>query len=185
MQLQCNTTQLNANTTQHNAMQCSARQCSVMKCNAHRIGMQLFATTPPYQTHFHGGPITLHYRHFKRHLHHLHHLRHLRHLLDQWCINNYMLYEIQPTGPAHRLATQQVKSGTTKKENQLCSGANCSNTHNTEGHSFKILRFFQVIRLCSHRFTFMLMTWKISSIFSTVTARISFPRWRHMSLTFY
>ena len=43
----------------------------------------------------------------------------------------------------------------------------------TEGHSFKTLRFFQVIRLCSHRFTFMLMTWKISSIFSTVTARIS------------
>ena len=27
---------------------------------------------------------------------------------DQWCINNYMLYEIQPTGPARRLATQQV-----------------------------------------------------------------------------
>ena len=43
---------------------------------------------------------------------------------------------------------------------------------NTEGHSFKTLRFFQVIRLCFHRFTFMLMTWKISSIFSTVTARI-------------
>ena len=43
---------------------------------------------------------------------------------------------------------------------------------NTEGHSFKTLRFFQVIRLCSHRFTFMLMTWKISSIFSTVIARI-------------
>ena len=43
---------------------------------------------------------------------------------------------------------------------------------NTEGHSFKTLRFFQVVRLCSHRFTFMLMTWKISSIFSTVTARI-------------
>ena len=44
--------------------------------------------------------------------------------------------------------------------------------YNTEGHSFKTLRFFQVIRLCSHRFTFMLMTWKISSIFSTVTAHI-------------
>ena len=29
-------------------------------------------------------------------------------LSDQWCINNYMLYEIQPTGPARRLATQQV-----------------------------------------------------------------------------
>ena len=42
----------------------------------------------------------------------------------------------------------------------------------TEGHSFKTLRFFQVIRLCSHRFTFILMTWKISSSFSTVTARI-------------
>ena len=57
----------------------------------------------------------------------------------------------------------------------------------TEGHSFKTLRFFQVIRLCSHRFTFMLMTWKISSIFSTVTAsnrgghsaknRRNFPDW--------
>ena len=44
--------------------------------------------------------------------------------------------------------------------------------NNTEGNSFKTLWFFQVIRLCSHRFTFMLMTWKISSIFSTVTARI-------------
>ena len=44
---------------------------------------------------------------------------------------------------------------------------------NTEGHSFKTLRFFQVIRLCSHRLTFMLMTWKISSIFSTVISRIS------------
>ena len=32
--------------------------------------------------------------------------------------------------------------------------------------------FFQVIRLCSHRLTFTLMTWKISSIFSTVIARI-------------
>ena len=42
----------------------------------------------------------------------------------------------------------------------------------TEGHSFKTLGFFQVIRLCSHSFTFMLMTWKISSIFSIVTARI-------------
>ena len=41
-----------------------------------------------------------------------------------------------------------------------------------EGHSFKTRRFFQVIRLCSHRFTFMLMTWKIASIFSTVIARI-------------
>ena len=43
---------------------------------------------------------------------------------------------------------------------------------NTEGHSFKTLRFFQVIRLCSHHMTFMLMTWKISSIFSTVIAHI-------------
>ena len=42
----------------------------------------------------------------------------------------------------------------------------------TEGHSFKTLRFFLVIRLCSHHMTFMLMTWKISSIFSTVIARI-------------
>ena len=42
--------------------------------------------------------------------------------------------------------------------------------NNTEGHSFKTLRFFQVIRLCSHRLTFMLMTWKMSSIFSTVIA---------------
>jgi hypothetical protein len=42
--------------------------------------------------------------------------------------------------------------------------------YNTEGHSFKTLRFFQVIGLCSHRFTFMSMTWKISSIFSTVIA---------------
>ena len=33
-------------------------------------------------------------------------------------------------------------------------------------------RFFLVIRLCSHRMTFMLMTLKISSIFSTVIARI-------------
>ena len=31
----------------------------------------------------------------------------------------------------------------------------------------KTLRFFQVIRLCSHYMTFMLMTWKISSIFNT------------------
>ena len=44
---------------------------------------------------------------------------------------------------------------------------------NTECHSFRTLRFFQVIRLCSHRMTFMLMTWKISSIFCTVIARIS------------
>ena len=42
--------------------------------------------------------------------------------VDQYCINNNMLYEIQPTRPA--------QSGTTKKENQLCSGANCSSTHN-------------------------------------------------------
>ena len=41
-------------------------------------------------------------------------------------ITCYMKYS--PPGPARRLATQQV--GTTKKENQLCSGANCSNTHN-------------------------------------------------------
>ena len=44
---------------------------------------------------------------------------------------------------------------------------------NTECHSFKTLRFFQVIRLCSHRMTFMLITWKISSIFSTVIAHIT------------
>ena len=50
--------------------------------------------------------------------------------------------------------------------------SNLSEIHNTEGHSFKTRRFFQVIRLCSHRFTFMLMTWKFSSIFSTVIARI-------------
>ena len=30
-------------------------------------------------------------------------------LSDQWCINNYILYEIQPTAPACRLATQQVE----------------------------------------------------------------------------
>ena len=29
-------------------------------------------------------------------------------LSDHWCINNYILYDIQPTGPACRLATQQV-----------------------------------------------------------------------------
>ena len=51
----------------------------------------------------------------------------------------------------------------------------CTSKENTEGHSFKTLRFFQVIRLCSHRFTFMLMTWKFSSIFSTVIARIFRP----------
>ena len=36
------------------------------------------------------------------------------------------------------------KSGTTKKENQLCSGANCSNTHNINSsmapHEFNVLR---------------------------------------------
>ena len=58
--------------------------------------------------------ITLHYQHFKRHLH----------LKDQWCINNYMLYEIQPTGPARRLATQQVGY------DQKGKSAVCSNTHN-------------------------------------------------------
>ena len=35
----------------------------------------------------------------------------------------------------------------------------------------KTLRLFLVIRLCSHRLTFMLMTWKISSIFSTACDR--------------
>ena len=33
----------------------------------------------------------------------------------QWCINNYRLYEIYPTGPAHRLATQQVGYGQKRK----------------------------------------------------------------------
>ena len=48
---------------------------------------------------------------------------------------------------------------------------------NTECHSFKTLRFFLVIRLiCSHRMTFMLMTWKISYIFSTVIASITIDK---------
>ena len=34
-------------------------------------------------------------------------------LSGQWCIKNYMLYTIQPTGPARRLATQKV--GTDQK----------------------------------------------------------------------
>ena len=61
---------------------------------------------------------TLHYRHSRANAPYT--------SSDQWCINNYMLYEIQPTGPLP--ATQHV--GYDKKENQLCSGANCSNTHN-------------------------------------------------------
>ena len=44
-------------------------------------------------------------------------------------MNNYMLNEIQPTVPARRLATQQVGYDR-KGKNSLCSGANCSNTHN-------------------------------------------------------
>ena len=47
---------------------------------------------------------------------------------------------------------------------------------NTEGHSFKTLRFFQVIRLCSHRFTFIIYAYydleNFFYFFSTVTARI-------------
>ena len=40
----------------------------------------------------------------------------------------YMLYEIQPTGPSCRLATQQVGYDQTKKIYHGC--ANCSQTHN-------------------------------------------------------
>ena len=47
---------------------------------------------------------------------------------NQWCINNYIPYEIQTTGSARRLAIHS-KSGTTKKENQLRCCAYCSNTH--------------------------------------------------------
>ena len=53
----------------------------------------------------------------------------------------------------------------------LTQGCRRRHLYNMEGHSF--LRFFQVIRLCSHRLTFMLMTWKSSSIFSSVIARIT------------
>ena len=51
--------------------------------------------------------------------------------LDQQRRNSktvYMLYEIQPTGQARRLATQQVGYDQTKKINR--GGANCSQTHN-------------------------------------------------------
>ena len=34
---------------------------------------------------------------------------------DQWCINNYMLYKIQPTGPARRLATTASRVQPKKK----------------------------------------------------------------------
>ena len=40
-----------------------------------------------------------------------------------------MLYEIQPTGPARRLATQQVRYDQEGKS-AVHSGVNCSNTHN-------------------------------------------------------
>ena len=40
----------------------------------------------------------------------------------------YKLYDIQPTGPARRLATQQVGYDWTKKINR--GGANCSQAHN-------------------------------------------------------
>ena len=39
-----------------------------------------------------------------------------------------MLYEIQPTGPASRLSTQQV--GYDQKGKLAVNGANCSNIHN-------------------------------------------------------
>ena len=47
--------------------------------------------------------------------------------LDQQRRNNetvYMLYEMQSTGPARRLATQQVRYDQTKKLNR--DSANCS-----------------------------------------------------------
>ena len=61
--------------------------------------MGVWTNGPPQIHHC----ITLHYiafRHFKRHLYGAG--------TPNWCINDYMLYEILPTGPARRLATQQI-----------------------------------------------------------------------------
>ena len=49
---------------------------------------------------------------------------------DQWCINNYMLYEIPPTCPARGLATQLQVGYVRPKSKISCGGANCSKTNN-------------------------------------------------------
>ena len=63
--------------------------------------------------------ITLHYRHFKRHLH------------LKWPVVHQQLHVIRNT--AHRPSTQANYTASRvrpKQENQLCSRADCSNTHN-------------------------------------------------------
>ena len=52
-------------------------------------------------------------------------------MIMQRCINNYMLYEIQPTGQERGLATQHV--GWARPQSKIsCGGANRSNTHNSQ-----------------------------------------------------
>ena len=83
------------------------------------------------------GYITLHYKHYII----------LQYITLHFKVQTplHQLYKIQPTGPAGRLATQQV--GYDPKRKISCSGANCSNTHHIVSmmapHEFSVIYWWQ------------------------------------------